>query len=78
MEQAKRTILCVRETCDRLGGISRPTLWRWERQADFPRRVRLSDRKTGFFSDEIEAFLKTRKRGVGPRVCVRRTAQADS
>jgi predicted DNA-binding transcriptional regulator AlpA len=39
-------------------GLSRPTIWRWERDGRFPKRVKLGPNSVGWDSAEIEAWLK--------------------
>jgi prophage regulatory protein len=48
----------------RCTGLSRTTIWRLERAGKFPRRLRLSANSVGWSSDEIEAWLAGRPRGM--------------
>lgn len=44
----------------RLLGIPRTTLYRWVRQGDFPKPVKLGDRATGWHAADIEEWLASR------------------
>jgi predicted DNA-binding transcriptional regulator AlpA len=48
----------------RLTGLSRTTLWRLERQGDFPERVRLGLNSVGWREEEIARWIDTRPRGL--------------
>lgn len=47
----------VNELCERLGGISRTTLWRWERRGLIPRKRQLGPNTVGWLESEIEAWF---------------------
>jgi predicted DNA-binding transcriptional regulator AlpA len=47
----------------RLTGLSRTTLWRLERQGEFPARVRLGLNSVGWREEEIARWINTRPRG---------------
>jgi len=49
--------------CEMLS-ISRTTLWRRERDGDFPDRVGLGGKSHGWMEDDIIAWLKARPRGL--------------
>lgn len=51
-------ILRTNELAERLG-ISRVTLWRWERQGLVPRKRRLGPNTVGWLESEIEAWFAT-------------------
>ena len=53
-----RTADVIRRT-----GLSRTTLWRLERQGDFPERVRLGLNSVGWREEEIARWIDTRPRG---------------
>ena len=43
-------------------GISRSTLWRWERQQpDFPKRIVMSERSVGWLRGAVEEWIATRE-----------------
>lgn len=46
-------------------GLSYTTQWRLERAGDFPKRVRLGTGSVGWHLDEVEEWLKGRKRVSG-------------
>jgi len=56
-----RRILRPREA-DRLCGISKSTRYRLEASGRFPKRVILTERASGYFSDEVAAWLDSRPR----------------
>lgn len=43
-------------------GLSDSTLWRRERDGEFPPRVALSPNAVGWYEDEIDAWLASRAR----------------
>ncbi len=45
-------------------GLSRSSLWRYERDSRFPRRLRLGPNAVGWLESEIEEWLKSRPRGM--------------
>ncbi|MBI0476111.1 AlpA family phage regulatory protein [Sphingomonas sp. MA1305] len=51
------TILTVAQVCERLT-ISEPTLRRYSRRPDFPRKVQLGPRRVGFIKSDVEAFIE--------------------
>lgn len=50
---------------DRICGISKSTRYRLEAAGQFPKRIILSERSSGYFSDEIQAWLDSRPRATG-------------
>jgi predicted DNA-binding transcriptional regulator AlpA len=54
-----RTADVVRRT-----GLSRTTLWRLERQGEFPARVRLGLNSVGWREDEIAQWIDARPRAM--------------
>jgi prophage regulatory protein len=51
--------LRFREVCN-MTGLSRTTLWRLERDGQFPRRRRLSARCVAWLESEVEAWVASR------------------
>jgi prophage regulatory protein len=45
-------------------GLSRTTIWRRERDGDFPQRLRLGGRRIGWNAGEVVAWLEARPRGL--------------
>ncbi len=41
-------------------GISRATLWRWERDGQFPRRIKLGPNCIGWLEAEVDDFISAR------------------
>jgi prophage regulatory protein len=56
--------LLTQQDVGRLTGLSRATIWRYERFGRFPRRLRLGPNRIGWRSDEIEAWIESRPRGT--------------
>ena len=47
----------------RLTGVSRVTRWRWEKDGQFPQRVRLGKNIIGWREQEILQWIESRPRG---------------
>jgi len=45
-----------------LFGVNPATVWRWRKTDGFPHPVRIGRSTTRFNSDEVDEWLKTRKR----------------
>jgi prophage regulatory protein len=45
---------------ERLIGVHRTTLWRWEREGHFPKRIKLARRASGYLRSEVEKWLQDR------------------
>lgn len=52
-------ILRTDEVAERLG-VSRTTLWRWEREGDFPDRIKLGPNSVGWRESDLEDWLEQR------------------
>jgi prophage regulatory protein len=63
MELNPMNILKPKDVIQRTG-LSKVTIWRLERAGEFPKRIFLSDRCRGWDEEEINKWLKTRKRGL--------------
>lgn len=48
-----------------LTGLSRPTIWRLEKDGLFPKRRRLSGNTVAWIEDEILEWLNSREVGMG-------------
>jgi|APSaa5957512535_1039671.scaffolds.fasta_scaffold216474_1 prophage regulatory protein len=48
----------------KMTGLSRVTLWRYEREEKFPKRVNLSDHRVGWVESEVEEWIENRPRGI--------------
>ncbi len=44
-------------------GLSRVTIWRYERAGHFPKRLKLGPNRVGYRSDEVDAWIESRPRG---------------
>jgi prophage regulatory protein len=42
--------------------LSYPTIWRKERNGQFPARVKLGSRMVGWYANEVNEWLETRQR----------------
>lgn len=59
-------LLRIEEVKDKTG-LSRTTIWRREREGDFPQRVKLGESAVAWREDEIEDWIEDRPRGsTGP------------
>lgn len=47
-------------TVQEVSGLSRPTVWRMERDNRFPRRRQLSANSVGWLKSEVDAWVETR------------------
>lgn len=54
----KSRIVRVKELAERLG-ISRATLWRWERKGRVPRKRHLGPNTVGWLESDIEVWFST-------------------
>ena len=59
-ESPREEILRTKELI-RMLGLSRTSLWRFERDEDFPKRVQLGVRSIGWKLSEINAWIKGRQ-----------------
>jgi len=50
-------LLNIDEIC-RLTGKSRSTIWRWERQSEFPRRIRIGPNSVVWIETEIDDWIQ--------------------
>ena len=46
-------------------GLSLPTIWRMERNGQFPSRIQLGARRIGWYEHEVDEWLEGRKRVNG-------------
>ncbi len=59
------TILTVDQVCERLT-ISEPTLRRYAKTAnDFPRKIKIGQRRVGYLKSEVEAYVASRYEAAG-------------
>lgn len=42
-------------------GVSRITLWRWEKAGTFPKRFYIGPNTSGWFQKDIDKFLKSKR-----------------
>ena len=42
-------------------GVSRPTLWRWERDGHFPKKTQIGPNVVGYSKSEVEDWLVSRE-----------------
>jgi len=50
-------LLDTRELCA-IVGKSRCTIWRWERKAAFPRRVRIGANSVAWIAEEVDEWIR--------------------
>lgn len=51
----------LRELRARLGGVSRTTIWRWQRTGAFPKPVALGPNTVVWLESEIDAWVAERR-----------------
>ncbi len=51
-----RQLLSTKKVCS-LVGVSRMTLWNWERQGRFPQRVQVGPNKVAWLKHEIDSWI---------------------
>jgi len=49
----------------KLGGFSRLTLWRWEKEGSFPNRIRLAGGSVAWLVPEVDEWIEQRGRERG-------------
>jgi prophage regulatory protein len=47
-------------------GLSKTTIYRFEKEGRFPLRVSLGERSVGWFEDDIQSFLQSLRRSSNP------------
>jgi prophage regulatory protein len=52
-------ILRIREVCQRTG-MSRSSIYAYEQNGEFPKRIQISARAVGWVEADVEAFLQAR------------------
>jgi prophage regulatory protein len=57
-------VVRVRDLTELLG-ISRSTLWRWERGGLLPPKRRLGPNVVGWYEEEVQDWLRSRPSGLG-------------
>jgi prophage regulatory protein len=60
------TTIIRRSEVERRTGYSYETINRKEKRGEFPGRVRLGDRAVGWVEAEVDDWIKSRIRGIGP------------
>ena len=50
-----------------LTGLSRSSIWRFERDEGFPARIRLGPNAVGWDEDEVYSWIESRPRGIRSR-----------
>ncbi len=58
-------ILRVRDVLDRIGGVSRSTLYRWMDAGRFPRPLKLGPQAAGWRETDVDAWLESRQLSGG-------------
>lgn len=61
MENAEFRIIRFNELQEKLGGISRSTIDKWEKFNNFPRRVNLGPNTIGWRLNEVNNWIKMHK-----------------
>jgi prophage regulatory protein len=45
-------------------GLSPVTIWRLEKDGNFPKRINLSENRVGWIESEVEEWIENRPRGI--------------
>ncbi len=56
-------LLSPKET-EKKTNLSGPTIWRYERAGDFPKRVNITPSRVGWIEEEIDEWIASRPRGI--------------
>ena len=59
----ERKIIRRKEFRAELGGISDTTFWRLSQQPEFPKKIMLSQRLVGYYSDEVDDYISSKQIG---------------
>ena len=59
MTKQPRRVLRIRTVCDRTG-LSRSSIYAYEKEGKFPKKIRLSARATGWVEEDVDAWLEAR------------------
>ena len=51
-------ILRFPELKKKVGGVSTVTVWRWEKEGNFPLRIRLGGNACGWIESEIDSWIE--------------------
>lgn len=57
MLESSTRVLRIRGVCARVG-LSRPQIYKMEREGKFPRRINLTGRSRGWLEHEVDAWLE--------------------
>jgi predicted DNA-binding transcriptional regulator AlpA len=55
-------ILRTKAMLEKLGGISRATLWRWSHTEHFPRKIQLSDQIVGWCETDVNEWIEKKQK----------------
>ena len=44
-------------------GVSRSTIFRWERDGKFPKHIQLGENSTAWIQEEVDAWVESRRQG---------------
>lgn len=56
-------ILRFPEVRNRVGGVTNVTLWRWEKDGSFPKRIRIGGNSAGWLESEIDDWIEKKAAG---------------
>jgi prophage regulatory protein len=55
---SKRDRIIRKSDLLKIVGVSHPTIWRWEQNGEFPKRIPLGKNSTGWLESEVDDWLK--------------------
>ena len=59
-----------------IGGLSRTTIWRLERDGRFPKRRMVSQRIIAWDETEIDEWIRSRDQGIGTGIKIRQKSNS--
>ncbi len=74
--QQKSRMLRFLDLKERIGGLNPVTLWRWEREGIFPKRIKIGRRSVAWLESEVEEWFASREKSrTGPTSTQPRTGK---
>lgn len=61
MDEKSKQVIRFSALSEKLGNVSRSTIFRWEREKKFPQHISLGPNCTGWLLHEVEEWIATRR-----------------
>lgn len=55
-----KKILRLSQVREKVGNVSHVTIWRWEKDGHFPKRIRLGGNSSGWLESEVDKWIEDR------------------